>query len=168
VSQRVEPLSDGHDLDLFHCGHHDLDAWLQRHARHAVRQGTRTYVLVDQDSRAVLGYFAVAPHLVQRGDAPRRVARGAPARIPAILLAKSALDERRHGQVLGGELLIHALRTIVDVARSAGGRLIVVDAIDDAAASFYRAHDFEPTPNNPHRLVMKFSTAAHALGVPWP
>jgi GNAT superfamily N-acetyltransferase len=51
-----------------------------------------------------------------------------PQRIPALLLAKLALDQRLQGQGLGAELLAHALTTIVTAARSAGGRIVVVDA----------------------------------------
>lgn len=72
-----------------------------------------------------------------------------------------------HGQGLGAELLVHALTTIVVAARSAGGRLVVVDAVDEDAASFYRAHDFQPS-TDPRRLIMKLSTAARALDLTWP
>ena len=63
---------------------------------------------------------------------------------------------------------VRALRTIIDAARGAGGKVVVVDAIDSSAAAFYRHHDFEPLPNREDRLVMKLSTAARALGVDWP
>ncbi len=168
MSYRVESLADGHDLDEFACGRRDLDEWLTRHARGATRQGTRTYLLIEETSGAVAGYFALTPHLIEREQAPRRVGRGAPQRIPAILLAKLALHERPQGQGLGAELLLHALRTILAAARAAGGRIVVVDAIDDDTASFYRAHDFQPSPTNPHRLVLKLSTVARALGLAWP
>jgi GNAT superfamily N-acetyltransferase len=168
VSHRIEPLADGHDLDAFTCGQPDLDEWLRQHADHATHQGTRTYLLVEEGSDAVVGYFAIAPHTLARDEAPRRIGRGAPRAIPAILLAKLALDRRFQGQGLGAELLVHVLTTVVTAARSAGGRLIVVDAIDDDAASFYRTNSFEPSPANPRRLVMKLSTAARELGLPWP
>ncbi|HXE44991.1 MAG TPA: GNAT family N-acetyltransferase [Conexibacter sp.] len=168
MSHRIERLADGHDLSAFASGQRSLDTWLREHAHAATRQGTRTYLLLEERSAAVIGYFAIAPHLLERDAMPRRIGRGAPRRIPAILLAKLALHERLHGNGLGSELLVHALTTIVDAARAAGGRLIVVDAIDDNAAGFYRAHDFEPTPSDPHRLVLKLSTVAHALDLPWP
>jgi GNAT superfamily N-acetyltransferase len=168
VSHRIEPLAGDHHLESFSCGHPSLDTWLHQHARGAVRQGTRTYVLIDGGTATVAGYFAIAPHLVERDATPRRIGRGAPQQIPAILLAKLALHERLHGQGLGAELLVHALRTIVVAARAAGGRIVVVNAIDDDAAGFYRAHDFEPTPNDPYRLVLKLSTVAKALRLPWP
>ncbi|HEX6076988.1 MAG TPA: hypothetical protein VFZ32_17220, partial [Micromonosporaceae bacterium] len=53
---------------------------------------------------------------------------------------------------------------IVNAANVGGGRLIVVDAIDDVAAKFYRYHDFQSVKGNPNRLVMKVSTARQALG----
>ena len=168
MSYGVERLAAGHDLDAFDCGHDALSRWLREHARRATGQGTRTYLLIDEASGAVAGYFAVAPHLLERDEAPRGVGRGAPQRIPAILLAKLALHARLHGQGLGAELLVHALATIVAAARSAGGRLIVVDAIDESAASFYRAHDFQPSLTNPRRLIMKLGTAARALDLAWP
>jgi len=166
VTHRVEPLAD-HDLTRFTCGNSDLDDWLQRHARTATGQGTRTSVLVDEDGR-VVAYFAVAPHLMLRDDAPPRLARGAPTQIPAIRLAKLALDSTIHGQGLGTDLLVHALEAILAAARRAGGRVVLVDAIDDEARTFYEHHDFEPLPGRPRRLVMTLSTAAKALDVPWP
>lgn len=168
MSYRVEPLDDGHNLDGFACGSDALDEWLTRHARNATRQGTRTYLMIEETSGDVAGYFAIAPYLIAREQTPRSVGRGAPQRIPAILLAKLALDERLHGQGLGSELLVNALTTIVGAARSAGGRVVVVDAIDDTAASFYRAHDLRPSPDDPNRLVSKLSTVARALGLAWP
>lgn len=168
MSYRVEPLAAGQDLDTFDCGHDALTDWLQRHSRNATGQGTRTYLLIEEATSAVAGYFAIAPHLVERDTAPPGVGRGAPKRIPALLLAKLALSRDLHGQGLGAELLVYALTTIVTAARSAGGRLVVVDAVDSNAADFYRAHDFEPSPTDPYRLIMKLSTTARALGLPWP
>ena len=166
MTHRLEALA-GHALDSFTCGVDELDDWLRLHARNATGHGTRTYVLVDHGGH-VVGYFAIAPHVLQRHEAPSDIGRGAPQQIPAILLAKLALDVSLHGQGLGAELLVAALDTVVDAARRAGGRLVVVDAIDEHAAEFYRRHDFRPLPQRPDRLVMKLSTAAKALGRPWP
>ncbi len=88
--------------------------------------------------------------------------------MPAILLAKLALDQSVQGQGLGSDLLVFAIRTIVEAARRAGGRLVIVDAIDDAARCFYEHHDFVLLPGDDRRLVLKLSTAAKALGLDWP
>lgn len=167
MTWRVAALSDSYDLGAFSSGNLELDTWLRDHAVLAAGQGTRTFVVLDGHG-VVAGYFAIAPHVLDRADAPDKVARGAPRQIPSILLAKLALSQHLHGQGLGAELLVRALSTIVEAARVAGGKLVVVDAIDAGAAAFYRHHDFQPLPSRPDRLVMKLSTAARALGVDWP
>ena len=162
----VEPLGD-HPLAHFKCGNSELDGWLRGHAHTATGHGTRTYVLVDRDE-VVVGYFALTPHLLAREEAPRRLARGAPEQIPAILLAKFALDTSVQRQGLGSELLVAALDIITVAARRVGGRVVVVDAINDEARAFCERHDFLGLPGQPNRLVMKLSSVARALGVQWP
>ena len=166
MTWNVEALDDDHQLEAFDCGNDDLNGWLRNHAAHGVRQGTRTYVVVDEQNE-VVGYFSLAPHVVERDEAPRSIGRGAPHQMPAILLAKLALDRRVQGRGLGRELLVLALTTIVDAARAAGGKVVVVDAIDQDA-SFYEHHDFIAVPANSHRFVQKLSTIAAALDLPWP
>lgn len=164
---RLEPLSDHHDLTGFTCGNPELDDWLRHHARTATGQGTRTYVLLD-DNDEVVGYFSVAPHTIEQDQLSKKSGRGSLQRIPAILLAKLALAEHLHHRHLGSEMLVVALDTIVEAARRAGGKFVVVDAIDDTAARFYVHHEFQPTPTNPHRFTRKLSTIARAIGKPWP
>ncbi len=168
MNLRVESLRADHECAGFASGRPQLDEWLIDHAFGARAQGTRTYVLVEAGDVAVRGYFAIAPHLIQRDEVGVPFARGMPSRIPAILLAKLALHTDLQGSGVGSDLLVFALGTIVEAARNAGGKLVVVDAIDEAAASFYRAHDFQPSRSDEHRLVLKLSTAAAALDLDWP
>jgi GNAT superfamily N-acetyltransferase len=170
VTFDLEPF-DSHDVEFFDCGNDELNGWLRRAARDAAGHGTRVFVLVDRgsgDTERIIGYFALAPHYVDRDQVSARLGRGAPARIPAILLAKFAIDSSMQGQGLGSDLLIEALLITLEAARRAGGRVVVVDAIDEEAAAFYLHHDFDPLPGNPHRLLLRLSNAAKALGVAWP
>ena len=137
------------------------------YARTATGQGTQINVVVDEDGD-IVGYFAVVPHTIDRERLSKSQGRGAPRQIPAVLLAKLALDRRLHGQRLGSDLLIVALTTIVDAARRVGGKMVVVDAIDEEAVNFYVHHEFAAIPGHPHRLVRKLSTIARALELPWP
>jgi len=82
--------------------------------------------------------------------------------VPGYLLARLALDVSLHGQGLGSELLIDALQVTVAAGDRAGGRLIVVDAIDQEAHDFYRHHGFVPIAGA-RRLAMKVATARGAL-----
>lgn len=164
----AERLGPGHDLGRFRCGNATLDAWLADHALHAQRAGTaRTYVWVDEAGE-VVAYYALVPHTIERAQLPTKIGRGSPDVVPAVLLARLALAETLHGRGLGAELVADALGVALDAMARVGGRLVVVDAIDDAAAGFYVHLGFVPVPGDPHRLVMKASTAARALSLPWP
>ena len=165
---RLERLAAHYALGDFVSGHGDLDNWLHNAAQTADRAGTaRVYVLLD-DVDEVVGYFAIAPHTVRREELPSAVGRGAPDVIPGFLLARLAVAESLHSRGHGGELLALALDAILTAIRLGGGRVIVVDAIDDRARGFYEHFGFRAIPANPDRLVMKASTAAASLSIEWP
>jgi GNAT superfamily N-acetyltransferase len=152
-----EALRDRHRLTGFDCGKPELDLWLRASATHAESHRTsRTFVWHAGDD-AVVAYYSLAAHLLERDVLPRRLAHGAPAQIPAILLARLALDRTLHGQGLGGELLATALRRAVTASLAIGVRFVVVDAMDDAAADFNTAHGFRAVPDDSYRLVRKVS-----------
>jgi predicted N-acetyltransferase YhbS len=93
-----------------------------------------------------------------RAGLPRATLAAGHSVVPGYLLARLALATPLHGQGLGGELLLDALSRIVEAARISGGRLIVVDALDDHAHAFYRRYDFIPVDGS-SRLYLKVATA---------
>lgn len=157
-------LSEEHDLTHFDCGNAALNDWLRNQAVRSQQANTaRTYVWTTAGDPVVVAYYSVAPTQILRVELSGGQAGGYSV-VPAYLLARLALDRALHGQGLGAEVLVDALQVIVSAANLGGGRLIVVDAIDDRAAKFYRHHDFQPVKGNPNRLVMKVSSARKALG----
>ncbi|MBB5806748.1 GNAT superfamily N-acetyltransferase [Saccharothrix ecbatanensis] len=163
VSSALAPL---HDLTDFDCGVHEFNDWLRGHAVNAIARGTaRTYVWTPLGNDRVVAYYSVVPHLVARTELTTSFAGGLGAAVPGYLLAKLALDQTLHGRGLGAELLRDAMKTVVFAADVASGRLLMVDAIDDHAAAFYRKHEFRPTAGNPLRLVVKIATLRKALGL---
>lgn len=165
---RFERISDKHSVDAFRCGNTDLDDWLVGAALNSDRSGTARVYLWLGHSGEVIGYFAITPHTIRREGLPRSVARGSPDVIPGFLLARLAVAESAQGRGNGGRLLVEALRTTLEATRVGGGRVIVVDAIDDHAHTFYEHFGFKPIPETGGRLVMKASTAAASVGVAWP
>lgn len=159
-----EALAEHHLLEQFSSGNDALDTWLRNYAHHAQSMRTaRTFVWHAGD-RVAVAYFSLAAHLVVRADLPPKVGRGSPEAIPAVLLARLALDRELHGRGLGGELLLDALSRAVQASEVAAARLVVVDAIDQAAVAFYEHHGFITVPGNRQRLVQKVSDIAAALG----
>jgi GNAT superfamily N-acetyltransferase len=157
-----ERIAVRHDLAGFASDGQTLDHWLAGSALTADAMGTaRTYVWTEQN--VVVGYFSLCPHEVRRDELPSKLSHGAPHSIPAILLARLALDRRLHGQGLGASLLLDALGRATDAIEIAGGRLIVVDAINEPARRFYEHHGFRAAPTRPARLFRKASDVTAAL-----
>jgi len=158
-----EALSEEHDRLRLDSGNPDLDSWLRDHALHASAMNTGRTFVWHSGNRIVVAYFTLVAHLVSRETLPKRAGRGSPDVIPAILLARLALDRSQHGRGLGAELLWDALSRAVAANRQAAARLVVVDAVDEHAASFYEHFGFEPIPDVPTRLFQKMSSVEAAL-----
>lgn len=158
-----EALGDRHELAAFTSGQSSLDSWLAQHARGAEAGRTaRTFVWHEGDD-VVVAYCTLAAHVLVKDQLPRALGRGSPERIPAALLARLALDSRLQGQGLGSVALAEALSRVVEATKVVAARFVVVDAIDDTAASFYEHHGFRAIPGT-MRLIQKLSDVAAALG----
>jgi predicted GNAT family N-acyltransferase len=108
-----------------------------------------------------VGYYALAMSAVEHEQAPPRLRRGMPDPIPVVLLGRLALDRSEHGHSLGGHLLVDALARSVRGGREFGARAIVVDAISDDAANFYRHFGFRVLTDR--RLWRRLADIARAL-----
>lgn len=161
MSVRFEsvPLADHHDVAAFDCGVDSLNGWLAEQALRAQSAGTaRTFVWVTDDAPdRIRAYFSLAPTEVTRDSLTRGQSSGYRT-VPAYLLARLALHVDLHGLGYGGQVLVDALSRAARAADSGGGRLVVVDALSDDAADFYRHFGFTPVKGNPHRLVLKVAT----------
>lgn len=153
------PLATGHDVALFDCGVPSLNAWLTGEALRAQQAGTaRTFVWVAADApHLVRAYFSLAPTELSRASLSRGPSSGYTT-VPGYLLARLAVHRDLHGSGYDGQLLVDALSRAASASETGGGRLVVVDAIDDAAAAFYRHYEFTPVKDNPRRLVLKMAT----------
>lgn len=149
------------DLSTFASGQPALDEWMRSFAHHAeaIRSG-RTWVWTQHDS--VVAYFTLSGHVIEREALPRRVGRGSPDRIAAVLIARLALDQGLHGRGLGGALLADASSRIVNATDIVAARFVVVDAIDDNAAEFCCHYGYTPVPDT-RRHVRKISDIASDL-----
>lgn len=159
-------LREHHRLDAFDCGVDSLNRWLVESARRADKQDTaRIYVWTKRGDDRVMAYFAITPTQVSRHEDGISKSAAVLDRVPAFMIAKLSVNMSIQGKGHGKDLVFDAIGRIVGVAQLAGGRLIVVDAIDDASYAFYQNLDFIPVDKNPRRLYMKVATARQALGL---
>ncbi|MEV4828848.1 hypothetical protein AB0K25_11045 [Micromonospora sp. NPDC049257] len=156
-------LKDQHQLACFDCGEPSLNIWLAEQARRAQRAGTsRTYVWTPEGSDDAVAYYSIAPTQVERAGLTGGQAGGFSV-VPAYLLTRFALDRSIQGQGLSDDLLLDAVEVIIRATSVAGGRLIVVDAINSRVAAYYQQRGFQPIKGDALRLVMKVETAKRAL-----
>lgn len=160
---RLERLEARHHLARFESGVNELDGWLRRHALVAEAMDTaRTFVLVKDDE--VVGHFSLTMGSVRRADAPAKLVRGLPQYpVGMVLLARLAVDRTAQGRGLGATLLAEALRKAVAAGDAAAARLIVVDAVDDAAARFYMRYGFVAVPDHSLRLYRRMKDVRASL-----
>lgn len=104
----------------------------------------------------VVGYYSVSGHRLIRDELPKSIGRGSPTEVPAVLLARIAIDKHLQGQGLGGVLLADALRRVIAATDLVAARFVVVDALHENAATFYEQHGFRRIPNT-LRLVQKIN-----------
>lgn len=164
--RRPQPLGDAHRLEGFACGDEALDRWLTTIARQAQgAESARTYVVTQQGDMQVIGYFALAASGIQRATSAARVARGQPDShlIPALLIARLAVDQRFQGQGVGRSLLLDAVLRCSAAADAIGARVILVHAKDDAAAAWYRQFGFVFSPSDPYNLQLLMKDARATL-----
>jgi len=144
------PLTKAHDRAAFDCGVPSLNQYLQRSARQNQEKDIgRTYVLVEPGQVRVWAYYTLSSASVEFEEYPENA--GLPHYpIPAILLARLAVDKQRHGEGLGRDSLLHALGIARRHADSVAAAIVIVEAIDEAAQTFYEKYGFRPL-NKPGR-----------------
>ena len=74
--------------------------------------------------------------------------------MPAILLARMAVDSRHKGHGLGAALLKHFMLKALEVAQSVGVRVLLIHAKDNEAKDFYSHYGFIESPIDPLVLTM--------------
>jgi GNAT superfamily N-acetyltransferase len=158
---RLEALGKQHDRAAFCCGVESLDAYLKTQASQDMRRkANAVFVLVPEDSPGrIAGYFTLCAYGLSPGAIPEAARKHIPRypQVSATLLGRLAVSADLQGHGLGAILLAQALRKAYENAAVVGSSMVVVDAIDERAARFYRAHGFIPLPDS-MRLVLPMRT----------
>ena len=150
-------LEKHHRLDDFDCGEPALDEWLTRHARGAQASGSaRVFVTTLEDGESVVGYYALGAAQVAPEAATERALKGQPGTrpVPAVLLARLAVDRKHQRAGLGRSLLQDVMLRCLDAAEAIGARVLLVHAKHEAAKAWYLQFGFEESPTDPMHLLM--------------
>jgi len=140
----------------FECGKPALDEYLRLYARQNDSKGIgRAWVALGADSHAIAGYYTLGAAQIAFLELPEALRHRLPAYpVPAVRLARLAVDRRHQGQGLGELLLGDAVQRALLAAEQIGILFMTVDAKDASAAAFYVNYGFQPLPGAPQIMVM--------------
>jgi predicted N-acetyltransferase YhbS len=157
-----EPLASHHAIDSFSCGEPALDDWLRRRARaNQVSGASRTFVLCEGGQ--VIAYYALASSAVGVTSAPRRFRRNMPDPIPVVVLARLAVAASHHGRGIGRAMFQDAALRVINAADAIGIRGLIVHALTEDAATFYRRLGFDPSPLDSKILMVTLADLCASL-----
>jgi ribosomal protein S18 acetylase RimI-like enzyme len=161
---RVEMLSEGHDRTPFDCGEELLDRYFKTQVTQDIRRRVANcFVAVESASSNVAAYYTLSAASVPFTDLPAGDSKRLPRypSVPAVRIGRLAVDRHFQGKGLGAAMLADAAARAIraDIAAF----MIVVDAKDDQAVTFYQRHGFRLVAGSSRTLFLPLVTARKAL-----
>lgn len=157
IRYRIRGLDSDIDITRFHCGNPPLDEYIRRYASQDLRRNVaRVFVATPElEPRRLAGFFTLSAGSVSCAELPESLAKKLPRYpIPVALIGRLAVDSDFQGNGLGSILLADACRKVAQASAALAVAGIVVEAKNDAAATFYRYFGFLNLPGHPARLLL--------------
>ena len=149
-----------HDRSAFTSGNERIDSYFRQTISQDVKRGyAACFVLVETASSKIAGFYTLSSHSIALTELPADVSRKLPRypSVPAVLIGWLGRDAAFRGQHIGPMLLADAITRLA--AAPVGIHALCADAIDDAAAAFYREHQFQPFISRPNSFYLPMKTA---------
>jgi GNAT superfamily N-acetyltransferase len=157
------PLSKERPVNGFDCGHTVLNEYLKRYALKNDKLSIgKTYIALDGEN-SIAGYLTLSSAQLDKADLPEPNQTKLPRYpIPALRIARLAVDLKKQGQGVGVWLLKQGLLKALQIADIAGVFAVLVDAIDEKARNFYLKYGFLPFQKEPLTLFLPLETIRRA------
>lgn len=117
---------------------------------------SQTHLLFDHTNNKIVSYYSTCNYSIQKKSLipffkfPVK-------QIPASLIGRLAVDKNYKKMGYGEITLVEALKQIRGISRITGIKIVLVDALNDSAASFYKNFGFIALSDEPMRLFIKVS-----------
>ncbi len=153
-------MENHHRRAAFSCGVEQLDRYLHTQALQDLKKHAAVPFVLTEDGTTIAGYYTLSQFAVELDVVPSDVARRLPKypMVPTTLLSRLAVSQNYRGQRLGEFLLMDALRRSLLMSRQIASAAVIVDAIDEAAATFYKRYSFLELPGVARRLFLPMGT----------
>ncbi len=149
-----------HDRKGFASGQEKIDTYFHKVVGQDVkRKYASCFVLIEKASAAVAGFYTLSATNFPLADLPPNLGNKLPRYpvVPAVLIGWLGRDQKFRGQGIGSMLLQDAI--IRSAGSNIGAYAICADAIDEAAAAFYRQHLFQAFIDRPQSFYLPMQTA---------
>lgn len=134
-----------HDRKAFECGEPSLNQYLTALATQHHRAGVATtQVLVDEEAPShICGYYSLAAAQMSLANLSEADQRRLPRHpVPVARLARLAVALQEQGRGLGEALLQDAVKRCLALRGELGIHALLVNALHERAAAFYRLYGF--------------------------
>lgn len=153
----------------FSCGNPALDHYIREQASQDVKRGLASVFVItaQDDSSTILAYYTLSSRELKLDQLPPEMAKkaGKYGYVGVTLLGRMAVAEKCKGTGLGALTLLNALDKSLAASKNVASRAVFVEAIDDAAANFYRKYGFIELPGDKHKLFLPMKTIAKSLSL---
>ncbi len=149
-----------HERADFASGNDRIDRYFRETVSQDVKRSyAACYVLVERSTGKLAGFYTLSAHSVPLNDVAPELAKKLPRypSVPAVLIGWMGRDVGFRGAGVGTMLLYDAISRVA--TSPVGTHAICADAIDEAAAVFYRDHQFQPLVSRPQSLFLPMKTA---------
>jgi ribosomal protein S18 acetylase RimI-like enzyme len=125
------------------------------------------FVGIEPGETRIAGFYALSSFSIGLNLLPQHLGAKLPAypNVPAALIGRLARHIAYKGRDVGEILLANALRRIARAGRAIDVHVVVVDAKDENAKSFYRRYGFIELAGDPRRLILPVTSIAQTLDV---
>jgi len=157
----ITPLGREHERESFGCGERSLDQYLHHFASQDIkRRLNRVFVTAPTKVPClVAGFYSLSAGSLTATDLPDKLQRRLPRYpVPVVLLGRLAVAESHQSKGLGSILIADALQRIAQANQVMAVYAVVVDALHDRAAAFYRQFGFTPLPSQPLKLFLPMNS----------
>ena len=146
--------------DTFDCGIESLNQYIAKYAtQNEKRNVARVFVALNPNSSNIVGYYSLNATSIPQVTLPEKHAKGLFRDVPAVLLGRLAVDKSHQKKGLGLHLMMNAFERICEVNNDIATQSLVVDAIDESAAEYYRVKfNFQQLIKSNQRLFLPLTS----------
>ena len=153
----ITALGPEHQRKAFNCGVSSLDEYPHRYAKQDVKRKVNKVFVATQenDHQQIVGYYTLSAGSIDVISLPAKHKHRLPRYpVPVITLGRLAVSQQFQGVGVGSILIADALKRTTQASNIIAVYALVLDALNEKAANFYRLFGFIPLPEQPLKLFL--------------